>query len=80
MWRLLAIIQPVDGSTSAKTALIPGKPNRDGADRIDRERDRVFARLDRQRWHHRAGNDDFAAAQPLAASREHPSNQRHLHS
>src|SRR5215472_15292509 len=50
---------------------LTGKADRDARDRIDLERDRLLARLDRERRHHRARDDDFSAAQPLAEGREH---------
>ena len=42
----------------------------DAPDGIDFERDGVLVRLDRQRRHHRAGDDDLARTQTLAESRQ----------
>src|SRR6516165_4320589 len=53
------------------------KADRDARDRIDLEGDGVLARLDRERRHHRPGDDDFSAAQPLAEGREHIGDVAH---
>src|SRR4051812_47172765 len=47
------------------------KSDGDAPDRIDLEGDGVLVGFDRQRWHHRAGDDDLASAQALAEGREH---------
>src|SRR5260370_21250291 len=54
-----------------------GKTYPDAADRIDLEGDGILVRLDRERRHHRAGDDDFPAAQPLAEGREHVGDVAH---
>src|SRR5215510_2462491 len=54
-----------------------GKADIDGADGIDLEGDDILARLDRERRHHRPGDDDFSAAQPLAEGREHIGDVAH---
>src|SRR5262245_5050932 len=48
-----------------------------GTDRVERERDAVFARLDDERRHDRAGDDDLAFAQPLAEGAEHVGDVAH---
>src|SRR5215813_12534648 len=53
------------------------KPDRDARDRIDLEGDRLLVRLYRERRHHRPGDDDFSAAQPLAEGREHVGDVAH---
>src|SRR5262245_22022327 len=48
-----------------------------GSDRVERELDGVSARLDDERRHDRAGDDDLAFAQPLAEGAEHVGNVAH---
>src|SRR5262249_1321034 len=54
-----------------------GKADIDGADGVDLEGDGILAGLDRERRHHRPGDDDFSAAQPLAEGREHIGDVAH---
>src|SRR5499427_5849913 len=56
---------------------LTGKADRDARDRIDLEGDRLLVRLDRERRHHRPGDNDFSAAQPLAEGREHVGDVTH---
>src|SRR5262249_38486663 len=54
-----------------------GKADMDGADGIDLEGDCLLAGLDRERRHHRPGDDDFSAAQLFAEGREHVGDVAH---
>jgi len=45
--------------------------NPEATDGINLEGHRIFIRLDRKRRHHRAGDDDFSAAQSFAERRQH---------
>src|SRR5262245_37870129 len=54
-----------------------GKTDLHGADGVDLECNRILAQFDCNRRHHRAGDDDFSAAQPLAESVKHIRNVAH---
>src|SRR5262245_36274114 len=55
----------------------PFEVDRNCPDWIKSKRKAALVRLDRDRWHHRAGDDHFARPQPLAEGREHIRNMAH---